>query len=324
VRVFVTGATGFVGGHLVRALTARGDSVVALARRRTTHEALRQLGCAPVDGSLEDAMALSAALRGVNVVYHVAGVVGAPTDAEYFAVNEHGTRRLVEAVRAAAPPLSRFVYVSSAAALGPSQRGTPLLEDAPPHPLTPYGRSKLAGEVVVRESGLPWSIVRPPAVYGPGDRAFLRLFKIVKLGIAPVFGTSAQELSLVYVADLARAIVLAGTEPAGANQLFHAGHSEVATSGSVARAAGAAIGRKPVVFPLPGFIARPIVTAMGWGAALTGTKSIMNANKMDEFMAPGWLIDVTKAERLLGWKAAMPMTEGMRLTADWYRAQGWL
>lgn len=323
-KALVTGATGFVGGHLVASLVARGDTVLALARRPETHAALTALGATPVSGTLENDRSLTLALAGVEIVYHVAGLTSARDEAEFFAVNEGGTRRLISAVREAAPGLHRFVYVSSQAALGPSPRGVPLGEDTECRPITGYGRSKLAGELAVRGAGLPWTIVRPSSVYGPGDREFLQLFQLVRRGIAPVFGSGRQELSLVYVRDLVEAIAQAGRHPALAGQIVHAAHREMVWSRDVARAAGAALGRSPLILPLPGFVASPIVALVGRMAAAAGRRTVINADKMAEFLAPSWLLSVTKAERVMGWQAGTDVTTGMRLTAEWYREQRWL
>jgi nucleoside-diphosphate-sugar epimerase len=323
VRVLVTGATGFVGSHLVDALVARGDDVLALARRPEQHEALRRAGARPVPGSLDDVAGLTSALVGVHTVYHLAGLTAARNEAEFLAVNEGGTLRLLE-LTAVAAPSARFIYVSSQAALGPSPSGTRLAEDAPCRPVTSYGRSKLAGEAAVRASRLPWTIVRPPAVYGPRDREFLRLFRLARWGLAPVFGTGTQEYSLVYVADLVDALVRAGTTPAAAGRTYHVAHDAVVLSRDIARAAGAALGRRTVLLPVPIVAAAPIVTLIGWAAAAAGRPSVLSREKLAEFLAPSWLVSSDAARRDLGWTAATGLAEGMRKSADWYRAEGWL
>jgi len=166
--------------------------------------------------------------------------------------------------------------------------------------------------------------VRPPAVYGPRDREFLRLFKLTRLGLVPVFGLGRQELSLVYVGDVADALVRAGTAPAPAGQVYHAAHEEIVLSRDVARAAGAALGRSPLLIPLPALLAGPIVRLVGALAAATGRPSVVSGEKLEEFLAPSWLLDSGKAQRELGWTAAVGLGEGMRRTATWYRAAGWL
>jgi nucleoside-diphosphate-sugar epimerase len=319
----VTGATGFVGSHLVEALAARGDEVVALARRPETFDELRRAGARPVPGTLDDLPALTAALEGCDAVYHCAGLTAARDEAEFLAVNERGTRRVLEAAVAAAPR-ARFVYVSSQAALGPSPPGVRLDEEAPCRPVTAYGRSKLAGEAAVRASAVGWVIVRPPAVYGPRDREFLRLFRIVRWGIAPMFGTGAQQLSLVYVGDLVDAIVRAGVVPGVERRTYHAAHAEIVLSREVARAAGAALGRTPVILPLPILVTRPLVALIGKAAAAAGRRTVVNSDKMAEFTAPAFLLSVDGAKVDLGWQAAVGVAEGMRRTAAWYRSAGWL
>ncbi len=321
-RAFVTGATGFVGSHLVEALVARGDEVIALARRPEGAQALRRQGAQPVAGSLEDEEALRRALEGVDVIYHVAGLTSG-TEAELLAVNEAGTRRLLDlAGHPSTPP--RFVLVSSQAALGPSPIGRPLDETAPCRPLTAYGRSKLAGERLVTASALPWSVVRPPPVYGPRDREFLRLFRIARWGLAPVFGTGAQELSLVYVEDLVQVVVQAGTHPDAPRHVVHAAHPEIARARDVARAAGRALGRSPLLVPVPGALAAPIVGLIARAARAAGRRTVVGPDKMAEFLAPSWLLDPSKAGALLGWRAETDLEAGMARTAAWYRRAGWL
>lgn len=323
-KTLVTGATGFVGGHLALALVARGHEVVALARRPDQHAALAALGIKPMGGSLENDRALELALAGVDVVYHAAGLTDGRSEAEFFAVNEAGTSRLLDAVRRGAPDLTRFVYVSSQAAVGPSPKGMALREEAECRPITSYGRSKLAGELAVRGSGLPWTVVRPPAVYGPRDKAFLKLFKLVNGGIGPVFGSGNQELSLVHIGDLVEILVLAGTHEAATRQIFHAAHAEVTLSREVTRAAGAAVGKRPVVLPVPGLLASVVVVLIERVAAATGKRTVLTTERLAEFLAPSWLLDPGKAERLLGWSAKTGVAEGMKLTGDWYREAGWL
>lgn len=322
-KAFVTGATGFVGGHLVETLAARGDTVLALARRPETHADLTARGATPVPGSLDHLDTLGPALAGVDVVYHLAGLTAARDEAEFLAVNEGGTRGLIETLARVAPA-ARFVYVSSQAALGPSPRGTPLGEDAACRPVTAYGRSKLAGEQATRAGALAWTIVRPSAVYGPRDREFLRLFEIVRWGVAPVFGDGTQELSMVFAPELAGAIAEAGTRPGAAGEVIHLAHREVVHSREVALAAGLALGRSPFVLPVPGVVAAPIVSLIGRAAAAAGRRTVVNAEKMAEFLAPSWLLDTGKAERVLGWTATVALDEGMRRTAAWYREHGWL
>ena len=322
-KALVTGATGFVGSHVAQALAARGDDVVALSRRADADATLTAMGARAMRGSLEDAASLTAALEGVDVIYHVAGAISAAGPEEYFAVNEGGTKRLLEAAAAAAPR-ARFVYVSSQAALGPSGRDTPLDEDAPCRPVTAYGRSKLAGERAVTKGSLAWTIVRPPSVYGPRDKEFLQLFQVVRRGVAPVFGDGTQQLSLVYIDDLVRAVITAGLRPEATGRIYHAAHAEIVLSRDVALAAGRAIGKSPMVLPLPGAVAAPIVALIGTVVRAIGRRTVLNSDKMAEFLAPAWLLSSARAASELGWTAQTDLRAGMTLTGTWYREQGWL
>jgi len=211
--------------------------------------------------------------------------------------------------------------------VGPAPAGGRLAEDAPCRPVTAYGRSKLAGEAVVRRSpALPWTIVRPGVVYGPRDRELLRLFRIARRGVVPVFGWGRQEISVVHVADLAEGIARAALEPRGLGQTYHLAHPAVVTQRELAAAVGRAArgGRAPWVLPVPTLLAAPIVGAIGRAAAAAGRRSVVSTDKLAEFLAPSWAASVDKAERELGWRARRDLAAGLAATADWYRAEGWL
>src|SRR4029077_12470071 len=153
---------------------------------------------------------------------------------EFMRANRDGTANVLEA--ASERPPRRFVLVSSLAAAGPTRPGAPVEETRPPSPVTPYGQSKLAAEVLVRAMAFSWTIVRPPTVYGERDREVLKLFKLAKLGLAPVFGDGSQELSVIYAGDLAGALVAAATAPTAANRVYYAAHPVVTTSRELVRA----------------------------------------------------------------------------------------
>ena len=326
-KALVTGATGFVGGHLVAALRERGDEVTCLARRPERAAALAALGARVVPGSLEDGASLEAAARGADVVYHLAGLTAAPSEREFLAVNRDGTARLLAALAAAAPGARRLIHVSSIAAVGPAARGSLLDEGSTCRPVTAYGRSKLAGEGVVRAAAVAWTIVRPAVVYGPGDRELLRMFRIARYGVAPVFGLrgGAQELSVIHAADLAAALLAAARVPAAAGQTYHIAHPAIVRVRELARAIGRAVrGSAPVLVPVPATLAAPIVRVIARRAAAAGRLTVVSEDKLAEFMAPAWGTSVGKAERELGWRATRELAGGIAETAAWYREHGWL
>jgi nucleoside-diphosphate-sugar epimerase len=324
-KALVTGATGFVGSHLAEALLEKGAQVRALARGP---DRLRWLAGIPdvetVFGTLDDRESLDAAARGVEVIYHCAGVVKADRPEIYHRVNGAGTKNLLEAALAHAEGLKRFVYVSSQAAAGPSRLDRPTREEDPPRPITPYGESKRAGEEQCERlrDRLPITVVRPPAVYGPRDVDILAFFKLASAGVVPIPGLGERKVSVVYVKDLVRGILLAGEHPAARGETFFITSGDH-TWPEVAGALREAVGR---CFPLP------IPAAVFHGAALLGElygrifrqPVALNRHKARELTRRAWLCSREKARVMLGYEPGPTLAEGMKETAAWYRSEGWL
>jgi nucleoside-diphosphate-sugar epimerase len=249
-------------------------------------------------------------------------VVAARSEADFLAANRDGTRNIAEAAERAG--VGRLVFVSSMAAAGPTVKGSPLRGDEPPHPVTQYGRSKLAAEDVITGSGLSWTIVRPPMVYGPRDQEVLKVFRLARLGVAPVLGDGTQELSAVHGADLADALVAAGTTAAAVGRTYYACHPEVFTGAEMALAVGRAMGRRPTVIRIPAAIGRGVLRVTEAAARLAGQTTILTADKANEFFQPAWTGDPESLARDTGWRASRNLATGLAETYAWYRAAGWL
>jgi nucleoside-diphosphate-sugar epimerase len=323
VNVFVTGGTGFVGAHLVRALQGRGDRVTCLVRRPELAERLAWRDVRLVRGDLDDASALHDGCDGAEVVFHVAGKVVARNASEFMATNRDGTANVLEAAQEHG--VARFVLVSSLAAAGPTTAGHPIDETRPPAPVTDYGRSKLAAEVLVRAMPFPWTIVRPPVVYGEWDRGTLKIFQLARAPVAPVFGDGSQELSVIHADDLARALVAAGTSPAAQGRIYFATHSATTTSRDLMRACARALGAAPPrIVPVPPLVARGLLWAVGSLAHLAGRATFLSADKADEYLAPAWTCRGDALVRDTGWRAEIDLEPGLARTAAWYREVGWL
>lgn len=321
-RAFVTGATGFVGSHLTDALLQRGHAVTALARSAAKARALADLGVKVIRGDLHDRAALDQAMEGQDIVFHVAGVVAARNEGDFFEGNRDGTRNVVGAAEQGGRP--RFVYVSSLAAAGPAERGAPLTGRETPRPVTAYGRSKLAAEQAVTASLLRWSIVRPPIVYGPRDREVLKVFRLARLRVAPVFGHGDQELSAVHAADLAGALVATGESPTTIGGTYTACHPEVFTSAAFGAAVGAAMGHTVATIRIPAAVGRAILSLTETGARLTRRVTILTSDKANEFFQPAWTGDPGPLTRDSGWEARYNLERGLADTYEWYRRAGWL
>ena len=323
-KALVTGATGFVGGHLVDQLLARGDTVTALVRSTTRAASLASRGVVLVQGDLGNHDALREAAAGQEVVYHCAALTGAVDEAEFMTANRDGTANLARACLVTGGR-QRFVLISSMAAGGPARHGVPRTEAGPDRPVTMYGRSKLAAERVLCEEALEWTILRPPTVYGPRDRDnLLSVFRATRLGFAPVFGDGSMELSLIHVVDLATAIVAAGTRPGLGSLVFYVNHPEIVTSASLVRAIGRSIGHEVRLVPVPEWIARPLLAASGTTAGLLRRKTILRADKANEFYQEAWTADPSAFVKATGWHGAFDMVSGIGDTASWYRKNGWL
>lgn len=323
-RVFVTGATGFIGMHTVAALRARGHEPVCLVRDpRKAASAFAAPPPALVQGDLADTAALARGCDGADAVVHLAGLTAARSRRELFAVNADGTRAIVDVVRAARGRVGRVVHVSSLAAAGPASYGAPLTGAEPAHPVSDYGRSKLAGETHVRELHVPWVILRPPAVYGPHDREFLRLFRLAARGVAPLFGGGTQRLSLVFAPDLAEAIVacVEHVPPPGA---YYPAHPEPTTARALVEGIGAALATRTRVLPLPRVLVRPICFVSGTAAKLARRATLLGPDKANELLADAWTCSPAALTAAVGWQAATDLATGLRATAEWYRAAGWL
>jgi nucleoside-diphosphate-sugar epimerase len=322
VNAAVTGGTGFVGGHLVDALLRRGDRVTCLVRSAEKAGELEGRGCRVVVGHLGDAAALASLVQGCDVVYHAAAAVAALTEGELYRINVEGTTRVAHAAKKAG--IGRLLHVSSLAVTGPTVPGRPLDESAPPRPVTPYGRSKQAAEDVVRSAGVAFTIVRPPAVYGPRDRQFLRLFRIVRRGWAPLLLGGSQELSLVYSGDLALGLIAAATSDATVGGTYHAAAGEVVTQRALVESMARAMERPVRVIAVPPLALRAVLRIRGTLARLAGRPSLLSPEKAAELTAAAWTCTSDAIARDAGWRATTGLSEGLEETAEWYKQAGWL
>ncbi len=325
-RALVTGATGFIGSHVARLAAAQGYDVFALVRRRSDRARRAEFQGAVRAGDLDDEVSLREAVSGIDVVLHLAGATRAKTEAAFFDANAEGVARLVRACRGSAAGPTRFVYVSSLAAGGPSLDGRPVRESDPGRPVSTYGRSKLAGEERLREFAgpSPWTIVRPPMVYGPEDQDFLQLFKAARSGFMPCLGTGQERYSIIHAEDLARGILAAAASPDAIGRTYYLAEAVDYAQREIFALLGAAVGRKPRVVRLPRWLG---YVAAGCGSALKPflkRPPLLTLDKLPEVLAPGWACDVSAAARDFRFRTSIALPDGAVRTAAWFKERGLL
>ena len=300
--IAVTGATGFVGQSLLDEAARQGTPVRALTRR----EQEPREGVEWVKGDLADRAALDALVDDADAVIHVAGVVNAPDAAGFEAGNVAGTLEVVSASAAAKVP--RFVHVSSLAAREPQ--------------LSTYGASKHRAEKIVAASGLDWTMVRPPGVYGPRDTEIFELFRAAKWGVVPMPKTGRS--SMIHAEDLAR--LLLALVPGGEDvrsQIFEP--EDKAEDGwlhrDLAQAIGDAVGRKVWV---PQFSKPTLLRISALDRLLRKDSAKLTPDRVNYMTHPDWVSSKAKAPPEGRWTPRIDTREGLKATAEWYRQQGWL
>lgn len=301
-KIAITGGTGFVGQALIDRADADGVLVQALARKP---QAGRD-GIEWIAGDLADRDALARLVEGVEAVIHVAGLTNAPNPAAFEVANVAGTLAVIEAARAAGVP--RLVFVSSLSAREPG--------------LSAYGASKARAERVVKASGLDWTIVRPPTVYGPRDKDVFELFRAAKWGVVPT--PKEGRSSIIHVDDLARLLLALVPGGEGVSHLTFEpddGRRGGWTHYELARAIGWALGRRSKVIGLSR-------KTMEWAARvdgkLRGAKAKLTLDRVGYMTHPDWVVSLGARVPAALWRPRIETREGLKATARWYRAQGWL
>jgi uncharacterized protein YbjT (DUF2867 family) len=297
----VTGGTGFVGGHLLRLAVEAGYEVRALTRGWKPPEE----GIDWVDGALHRPESLAKLCEGADAVVHIAGAINAPNRAGFEQINVAGTAGMIDAARAAR--VRRFVHISSLAAREPQ--------------LSDYGWSKAKSERLVAASGLDWTILRPPAVYGPGDRETLELFRFARRGIVPL--PPRGRFSVIHVEDLCRLILASVDEPETIGETYEPddGRPGGWEHRHFARTLGRLFGRRAATVAMP----RPVLRAAArLDRLFRRSRAKLTPDRVSYYCHPDWVATAERQPPVDLWSASIRTPTGLKETAEWYRRHGWL
>lgn len=322
----VTGANGFVGSHLVDYLIEKGDEVHCLVRKSSNLRWLEGKNVTIHDSGLFDLEGLKKVLSNIDYLYHVAGVVKAKKEEGYFKGNVETTKNLLNTVMEVAPNIKRVLVVSSLTACGPSKLNTPVTEDTPPHPITTYGRSKVAQEELVKTymDKIPITIVRPPAIFGERDTEIYLFFKTYQKGLMSLIGFNKKELSLIYVKDLVNGMYLAATNETAEGEIYFISSTEFYTWPQIGKVLQKIMNKKAFTLRLPHSLVYSIAAVAQFFSMFSSKAATFNLEKARDFVQEAWTCDTAKAERDLGYKQNYTLEESLKRTIDWYRAENWL
>jgi nucleoside-diphosphate-sugar epimerase len=341
-KILLTGANGFVGSHILDTLLERGHRVSVLLRKNadttfiahhleSSPEKLKNSKSSPSNprlsifrGSIDDPPSIEAGLEGVTHVIHCAGRTKACDVKEFYQTNQQGTRNVVDAVNTRNGQIQRLLHISSLAVTGPGTASAPATEASFPRPVSHYGKSKLAAEnEVIQHCKTDWTMLRPPAVYGPRDRGFLPLFEAVNSHLLPRTN-AGQSLSLVYVKDLAGAVGTVLLHPVASRRAYFAAAPEIVTARQMADEIARLLGTWTVPVPLPSLALWPLCLGQDILSRLTGQPRLLNLQKFAELRAPGWVCDSKRLRNEIGFTCGTALRRGLAETLTWYQTHHWL
>lgn len=319
-RVFMTGATGFIGTRTAQLMSGLGYKLVCIVRPTSDRSNLPE-NVELVEGHLLDKESLERAVQGCWAVIHIAGAVKARQVRDFYTINRDGTRNLVNA--AANAGVERFLLCSSQAAAGPASNRHRRKASDVPQPITDYGKSKLAGEESLKENAgdMWWCIVRPPAVYGPHDYAFLPLIRGINRGVKLRFAGESR-FSMIYVDDLAQALILSLSTAHDSGAVWFATDGEDHDADGLTHAVENALNKKALRVTVPLWAAYAVSAALSIGGHITGKPVFLSRQKIKELTQDNYTCDDEPLRKTTGYSPEFDLKTGMRDTVTWYKQQG--
>jgi nucleoside-diphosphate-sugar epimerase len=328
-KILITGANGFIGRFLVEEAVSQGLEVFAGVRKNSNTTTLTGLGATIVHVDYNDPTHLVSLLKDGNFEYiiHNAGLTKSPDPQKLMDVNKGLLIRLIEGVNKAQIKVKKFTYISSFASYGPAdfQSNGIVADESVPHPVTHYGKSKLAAENFLRheQSIVPYIIIRPTAVYGPGEKDLLNVFQMVKKHINIQPALLGQKLTFIYVKDLAK-LTLTATLSEHTNKAYFATDGHVYTGGALTSLIKEALNKKTLNIKIPIFLMKGMAYITEKAAGLWDDYPIFNLDKVNELKAKSWTCDVSNLVTDLNFEAEYDLSRGIPETIAWYKTNQWL
>jgi len=326
-RVLITGASGFVGYHLIVAALASDLEVFAAVRPSSDIQHLAKLDLKYTFLDFSDPASLQREIqeKKYHYIIHASGITKAKSKEEYNTVNAEYSRNLALAAVSADINLQKFILVSSLAALGPLKDFSEKIEDdSAPHPVTKYGESKLLAEQYLSEIvALPLIIIRPTAVYGPREKDIFILFKTINKGFEPHIGGFKQQMSFIYVKDLANVIVKALFSPVTKGQ-YNVSDGNIYDRYALADGVKRAMKKRTLKLHLPVFLVRSLASLMEWLYKNSSGSPALNKEKMNELTAINWACNVFRLNRDMAFRPDYNLETGLVETVRWYKENSWL
>lgn len=324
-KSFVTGATGFVGSHLVDRLLKEGHQVFCLVRETSNTKWLNNKPVVFVKGSL-DSKTIRETLAKVDFVFNVAGLVKAKNYRSYYQGNVIPTKILLEIINQVKPGLKRFVHISSQAVCGPNPDEKPIDETYEPHPITNYGRTKfLAEEEVLRKSNeLKTVILRPSAVFGPRDTEILVYFKTFMKGLNAVIGFDKKFLSLIYIEDLIDAIYKTAISEVKSGEVFFVSSDKAYSWDDISTVTSQITGKKTFKLRIPHWVVYTVGAFSELFSMLSSKAATLNLEKCKDITRKYWVCSNKKIKSQVGWSEQYSLEEAFKITLNWYKSIGWL
>lgn len=322
----VTGASGFVGSHLVDYLVEKNYKVRCIVRKTSSLKWLKGKDIEIHICELTDKEGLRKIFDGADYIYHVAGVVKSKKPEGYFKGNVDTTRTLLEAALEFKDNIKRFLVVSSQTSSGPSPLNNPLTEEDPCKPITTYGRSKLAQEELAKSfmDKLPITICKVAAVYGERDTEIFIFFKTFSKGLMTSIGLHDKQVSLLHVADVVRGLYLSATSEKAIGKSYFITSEKYYTWKEVGDVTSKVMNKKPIKVKVPHFLVYIIAAIAQFFSLFSSKAATLNIEKGKDITRPAWISDYRKAYKDFGFKQEISLEEGIRRTVEWYKQKKWL